>query len=163
MNKIKSIIMIILGLFLLSSIVSAETVIDVDIEPDEPAAGSQITIIASISSEKEIDKVYLEIQECKEDLCFQNENVTMTKVNSNYQKQYQLSRTEATYFKYGIAILFEDGTWYAQPEKTDMTLKSGSSNNGGNGEDKIIPGFEFILLIAVISIVILLFRKKRLR
>ena len=158
--------MIILGLCFLSSNVTAETIIDVYIEPDEPTPASQITITASISTENEIDKVYVEIQECKDDLCFQKENLTMTKVNNNYQKQYQLLRDEATYFKYSIAILFDDGTWYNQTQKTDVTLKLDSTNGGTNGGDNKYnktPGFELFLLITVISLVVLLFRKKRLR
>jgi len=166
MKKIKIIMMIILGLCLLSINVTAETIIDVDIEPDEPTPASQITITASISTENEIDKVYVEIQECKDDLCFQKENFTMAKVNNNYQKQYQLLRDEATYFKYSIAILFDDGTWYNQTQKTDVTLKLDSNNgetNGGDNEDNKTPGFELFLLITAISLITLLFRKKRLR
>jgi len=163
MKKIKIIIMIILGLCLLNNSVLAETIIDVNIEPDEPEPASQITITADISSEKDIDKVYIEIQECKEDLCFQKENITMTKVNSNYQKNYQLEKDESTYFKYSIAILFTDGSWYNQNEKTEVTLKPASGNggtNGGDGEDKNTPGFELILLIAAISLIILTRRKR---
>lgn len=163
MKKIKIIIMIILGLCLLNNSVLAETIIDVNIEPDEPEPASQITITADISSDKDIDKVYIEIQECKEDLCFQKENITMTKVSSNYQKNYQLEKDEATYFKYSIAILFDDGSWYNQNEKTEVTLKQASGNggtNGGNGEDDNIPGFELILLITAISLIILIRRKR---
>ncbi len=166
MKKIKIIIMIILGLCLLNNNVLAETIIDVNIEPDEPEPASQITITADISSEKDIDKVYIEIQECKEDLCFLKENITMTKINSNYQKKYQLQKDEATYFKYSIAILFTDGSWYNQTENTEVTLKPDSSNggtNGGDGEDKNNPGFEFILLITAISFIIFLIRRKRFR
>ena len=165
MKKIKIIIISILGLCLLNNSVSAET-INVDIKPQEPEPASQITITADISSEKQIDKVYIEIQECKEVLCFQKENVTMSKVNNNYQKQYQLTREEATYFKYSIAVLFNDGTWYNQTEKTDVTLKSGSSNGGtnnGDEDDNKIPGFEIFLLIIAISLTILLSKRKRLR
>ena len=157
--------MAIFGLCLLTNNVLAETIINIDIEPDEPEPASQITITADISSEKDINKVYIEIQECKEDLCFQKENITMTKVNSNYQKNYQLQKDEATYFKYSIAILFTDGTWYNQTEKTEITLKPASNNGGtndGDGEDKNTPGFELILLITAISLLILI-RKKRLR
>src|SRR4030042_1032694 len=100
MKKIKIIILIILGLSLLCNSVSAETIINVDIEPNEPVPASKITITANISSEKDIDKVYIDIQECKEDMCFLNENVSMLKVNNNYEKEYQLTRDETTYFKY---------------------------------------------------------------
>ena len=166
MKKIKIITMIILGICLLSSNILAATIIDVDVEPDEPAPASQITISASISGESDINKVYIEIQECKEDLCFQNVNLTMTKVNDKYQKQYQLLKDEATYFKYSIAVLFDDGSWYNQTEKTEVTLKLDSNNGGtnnGDGGDKDTPGFELILLLTAISLIILLFRKKRLR
>ena len=158
--------MIILGLCLLNNNVLAETIIDVNIKPDEPEPASQITITAEISSEKDTDKVYIEIQECKEDLCFQNVNLTMTKVNGKYQKQYQLLKDETTYFKYSIAVLFDDGSWYNQTDKTKVTLKLDSNNGGtnnGDGEDNGIPGFELILLITAISLIILVFRKKRLR
>ncbi len=87
MKKIKIIFMIVLGLSLLLNSVSAATVINVDVEPSEPAPASKITITADISSDKEIDKVYIDIQECKEDLCFLNENVSMLKVNNNYEKK----------------------------------------------------------------------------
>ena len=162
MRKIKIIFMMILGLSLFCNYVSAEPIINVDIDPNEPAPVSQITITASISSEKDINKVYVEIQECKTDLCFQKDNVTMTKVNNDYQKQYELSRSESTYFKYSIAVLFTDGSWYNQSEKTEVTLKvSNGGTNGGNNGNNDSPGFELIILISAISLTILLLRRKR--
>lgn len=163
MKKIKIIILMVLGLSFLFNSVSAKTTINVDIEPNEPAPASKITITANITSDRDIDKVYIDIQECKEDMCFLNENVTMVKVNSNYQKQYQLTRDVATYFKYSIAVKFEDGSWYSQAEKTNITLKPSSNNNGTNGGNNDTPGFELIILIATVLITIFLFKRKRLR
>jgi len=163
MKKIKIIFMIVLGLSLLLNSVSAATVINVDVEPSEPAPASKITITADISSDKEIDKVYIDIQECKEDMCFLNENVSMLKVNNNYEKEYQLTRDEATYFKYSIAIKFKDGSWYSQAEKTDITLKPSSNNNGTNGGNNDSPGFELIIVISAVLIAMLLFKRKRSR
>jgi len=164
MKNIKIVIMMLLSFCLLSNFVTAETEIEVDVQPAEPAPASSITITASITSEKNIDRVYIEMQECKEDLCFQKDNVSMTKTNNNYQKQYQLVMTEATYFKYSLAILFEDGSWFNQSEKTEITLKpSSNGTNGGNNGGNDSPGFELILLFAAISLTIVLFRRKRLK
>lgn len=161
MKKIKIVIIMVLCFCFFSSI-SAEPIINVDIEPKEPVAGSQITITADISSENNIDKVYLEIQECKEDLCFTKENKTMNLVNSVYKTTYKLTKTEATYFKYSFSIKFDDGQWY-ETGKTDVTLKSSSNNgtNGGDGENKKTPGFELILLIIVLTIFTILLKRKR--
>lgn len=165
MKKIKILGIIIFSIFLLSNNVISETIIDVDIEPDEPEPASQITITADISSENDIDEVYIEIQECKEDLCFQKENVSMNLINGIYRTSYKLTRTTATYFKYSFSIKYENGEWY-ETEKTNVTLKLDSGNgstNGGDGQNKTIPGFELIILILAASISIFLLRRKRLR
>jgi len=162
MKEIKIFVIMVL-VFCLFSSVSADPVVNVDIEPDEPTPTSQITVTADISSEEKIDKVYLEIQECKEDLCFTKENITMNLVNNVYRTSYKLTKKEATYFKYSISIKFENGQWF-ETEKTDVTLKlisnNGSTNNG-NGEDNKTPGFELVLLIVAFIICAFLFKRKR--
>ncbi|MDH7506876.1 MAG: hypothetical protein QHH15_03710 [Candidatus Thermoplasmatota archaeon] len=163
MKIIKILIMIFLTLCLIGNSSLAEVIVDVDIEPDEPEPASQITITADIKSEKEIDKVYIVIQECKKDLCFTRENVSMNLVDNVYRTTYKLTKTAATYFEYSFSIKFDDGQWF-ETEITNVMLKSSSNNsNGGNGENNKTPGFEILLFVIAILLVILLSRRKRLR
>lgn len=150
-------------LFCFSPVLAEPVVEQVVIDPEEPEPESTVNVSATISSDENITEVYLLVQECKENLCFQRENVTMSLIDGKYEYEYELNFEETTYFKYNFNIL-SGGKWY-ETEITNVTLKEKTNgNNGGtNGNENDAPGFELVSLFVAISLGVLLFKRKRIR
>jgi hypothetical protein len=132
----------------------AEPVINsITLDPTNPSPKSTITFTADITGDQ-LDEVYLILQECKEDLCFQRVNESMTKTGTNtFEVTMTLTKSSSTYIQYWIEIN-EDGDWYGSD--SDLTKKNLSTQ-----QEDSSPGFE--LLVFLVSLVILLFiiKKKR--
>ena len=163
-TKTLLIVIVILGLYMTSVSVIAEPVAEVTFDPVEPTPVSTVTATATITSDDEIDEVWLTIQECNPTTCFRRENVSMTLSGNDYITEFTLEKSMATYFQYYLAIL-SDGTWY-ETDLKNVTLKVDADDggtNGGNSSGNSIPGFELVSLLIAIVIGILLFKRKRLR
>jgi len=139
------------------------TVVEVTLDPEDPAPQSTITFTAVITSEDTLEEMKLIVQECKEGLCYISSfNESMATVDTDtYQASVTLIHDDATYIKYHLEIK-SDGTWYKN-DLTEFDLKVGSDNGNTtpNDTDKT-PGFELIILIIAIGVGFILFRKKRL-
>lgn len=138
------------------------TVVEVTLDPEDPAPQSTITFTAVITSEDTLEEMRLIVQECKEGLCYIGGfNESMATIDTDtYQASVTLIHDDATYIKYHLEIK-SDGTWY----KTDLTefdLKVGSDNGNTtpNDTDKT-PGFEIIFLLITIVFGTLVFKRKR--
>ena len=142
-------------LCLLSVSVKADPgVNEITLNPGKPSPAATVTFTADISGDQ-IDGVYLIVQECQgEDLCFPRSNNSMNEIESGkYQKSVTLKKSEATYIQYFLEIN-EDGTWYSFDSSIEKTYLD-------TGKEDSSPGFEF--LVFIISLIILIFIIKRKR
>jgi hypothetical protein len=142
-------------LCLISVLIKADPVVeDITLDPVQPSPGATVTFTADVSGDQ-INGVHLIILECKGvDLCFPRSNYSMDEIETGkYQKSITLKKSEATYIQYFLEIN-QGGTWYSfesEIEKTNLKID----------EEDSTPGFE--LLVFIISLIILIFiiKKKR--
>ena len=176
--------MFIVGMFLIvvGSLISAEpTVEEITLSPEEPEPLSEVTFIATVTSEESLDQVNIIVRKCKkvegQELCYVDSiNESMSLFENTYRATVTLKHDDATYIKYNLVIKSE-GIWYEyDPIQVNLTVEpangngngdgtNGNGSNGGNGEngDNGTPGFEIISLLIAIVIGVLLLGKKRLR
>ena len=130
------------------------TVVEVTLDPEDPAPQSTIIFTAVITSEDNIEELRLIVRECKEGLCYTGGfNESMTTVDTDtYQTSVTLIHDGSTYIKYHLEIK-SDGTWYKN-DITEVDLKLNSDNTSG---------FEMILLLISIVIGTLVLKRKRWR
>ena len=166
-NKTRKILIttiVILGLCVFSNTVLGDSGPIVTLDPVKPAPKS--TVVFTVNDIKEnVSEVWLQVSECSADLgiCFQDskQNVSMEGIKaSTYEYTVKFIHDDATYIQYSLAIKNESE--WVNIDLIIVDLDLGSNNdNLGNGENNDTPGFEFIPLLAAISIGILLFRRKR--
>jgi len=145
-------------LCLLSVSIKADPVVDdITLDPATPIPGSTVTFTADLSGGT-FDGVFLIIQECQgEDLCFPRSNYSMDEIETGkFQKSITLKKSEATYIQYFLEIN-EGGTWYSYDSDIEKTNLKTTEDEG----DDSSPGFE--LLVFIISLIILIFIIKRKR
>lgn len=164
MKKILIATMVFLSLCITSVSAIAAPTVNVVIEPEEPTRKSTVTITATITSEDEIDAVWLQIKECSQSYCHQGENLTMNLVNGKYQYEYALKWSDAVYFNYSFIISSGEESFPTEETKVLLKLDSGNGDTNGNGTSgNGSPGFELILLIIAVFIGVILLKRKRSR
>ena len=177
MKKTKQVLMTtsIIGLLLIAGglLTAAQpTIEEITVSPDEPEPKSEVTFIATITSEESLDQVNIIVRECRkvegQELCFVDSfNESMSFFENTYRTVLTLKHDNATYIKYNL-VIESNGTWYEyDPIKLDLTVEptNGDGNgdgNNGNG-DNGTPGFEVIPFLIAVVIGVLLFRRKRLQ
>jgi len=156
---------VILCLFLSIPSVIAQPNIDITFEPEEPAPESKINFTATVSGEN-ISEVYICLSECKEGLCYADSfNESMDEISEGvYQKDITMIHSDATYIEYW-AVVNDNDTWYNfNLDYETANLKTSSNGNGdttnGNDTDDT-PGFEMILVLLSLVVLIFLFKRKR--
>jgi len=146
------------------SVTADPTIIDINIEPVEPAPLSTITFTVAINNTTSNEDVRLILQECREDLCFIDKlNESMDRINGVYQTTITLIHEQATQFKYNIAIKANE-TWF-NSETTYVNLRTDENNNppGNNPGDNSTPGFELVLLFFSTGLILIRRRHKLLK
>ena len=127
-------------------------VTNISLNPANPKPLSTITFTATITGDQ-IDEAYMLLVECNEKTCFQKVNESMTMIEpGKYQADITLSKSSSTYIQYWVEYN-EGGKWTGSED--DFIKK----NLNVDQDDS--PGFE--LLVFLISIIILIFiiKKKR--
>lgn len=141
--------------------ISAQTVIDYEVEPEEPTPLSDVTVTATIEDDA-ITALYVTMQECTTaGVCYGwDTNVSMTSVADNqYEGDFTLQHDDAGYFSL-VFVINRDGEWEETTDyKIDLDL-SGTSNGSDNGDGSSTPGFE-ILLVLIASIIVLFSVKRK--
>ncbi len=147
------------------------TVSQIILDPQEPTVMSNVTFTATIFSDNPLADVRIIMQECKENLCYLRNNESMTKINATtYQRIISLIKDDANHIQYRIEIE-SNGVWYSYPW-ANVTLKTDGGTGDGNGINGTgnhtkTPGFEVLLLIIAVGILIgigiLYLERKRLR
>jgi len=161
-------IIVFVGLVLLSFLVTnvvvavESTIGEVILNPDKPEPQSDVTFSVDVTGDN-VSSVWLAFKECKPGLCYQNKNVSMTKVGENYEANVTLESADTTYITYHIEMN-SNGEWI-HSESVDLTLaeKTNGGQNDGNGNDgEKTPGFELVPVVIAVGIALLLFGRKRL-
>jgi hypothetical protein len=137
----------------------------IDLNPDIPTPKSTVMFTATIPDSGKITNVRLLVKECKsDDLCFSdsfNESMTEKDIDT-FEVEITLRHDTATYIQYHVEYI-ENELWVKSDSvKLDLKIESNNGNsNGGNNNGT--PGFEFVYILAIISIILLIFRRKRFR
>jgi hypothetical protein len=149
-------------MYLISNNILAEDNAIIEIIPEAPEPESDIEIKAFIDMEG-IEQVYIIIQECdiNTGICYERKNISLNKISDNtYSNSYKLKESKATYIQYNLLVKSDTG-WETliQEEKTNLL---DTKNNGDVNGNEDTPGFEIIAsLLAIISIILLLNKRKR--
>ena len=156
---------VILGLCVSTSGVTAAIGPTIELYPEEPTPQSTVLFTVTIPDSETVSNVQLIVKECKEgDICFTdsfNESMTEKDVDT-FEVEITLKHDTATYIEYYVGYLDNDVWEESDSEKLDLKIESNNGNsNGGNDNTNGTPGFEFIPFLAATSIGILLFRRKR--
>jgi hypothetical protein len=157
--------------FLVSSInVSADpTVNSITTNPAEPKPLSTFTVIADISGEN-IISVKVTISECTDGppmQCFlAHSNLIMSKNDDGkYETEVTLNGTQASidHVQY-LFIINDNGTEYPPMEdeewKTYLDVDSDNGGTNGGGGDNGSPGFELILILSSIFVLLIILKKR---
>ena len=165
-------ICLLVGVFIsmLAISVAADPVVeDITISPTAPAPLSTVTINATVSGE-DIDEVFLKIKECKDTFCYLPENFSMTEIASGeYQLVTTLEHGDANNIGYQL-VINSNGTWYdfyteAHMVYTWLTVEPSDGENGdgdGTGDGTGgTPGFELVLMLASIAVIVFILQRKR--
>lgn len=162
MKKLTPILIIWLFITLFTPILYAEQTIE--ITPEQPEPNSSVTFQVELPEENALN-AYIWIQECNGNtgVCYKDRNITMTETSENtFEGTATLEHEEATYFQYTIKVNTENG-WKEFFKETKVNLAEGTDEDNGNGNSGTdTPGFElFGLVISVIFILLILYRRKR--
>jgi len=167
MNERLLICVLLLGMFLVNvTVVGAAdpTVDEMTLDPVIPAPASTVTFTAKLSGDT-ITEVYLIVKECK-DICYTpGHNESMTEISSGeYQKEITLIHSDATNIEYWLVVNSGE-TWHSfQNDYEQLYLSTSSNGDTGNGDDggsNQSPGFELIVLMVSIGIILFVFKRKR--
>jgi len=165
-----TILMLILQVFAACSITgSAEPT--VEISPQHPKPQDTITFNATISNFKNIEKVVIIVEECGNEpglgyICYTDGfNKTMSATNNDaYNATITLKHKNAIELKYRLGYLTDNGWRWEPPSdenmvKVELDTSSGSTNDNDKSSES--PGFEIILVLSTIFILLILYRRKR--
>jgi len=158
-RKIMISIIILLGIFIECSIVTADPTIDqITTDPASPTHQSTINITAKISGDG-ITSVKVTVSECNDvdGICYFNTPYTMTKNGEgDWVAQATLKDTgKSNYIKYTFDVTdserthaLSDSSW-----RVDISTQNGGDNSQNNNKS---PGFEIIILLVAVIIGILI-------
>ena len=152
--------MVILGFLLTTTSIQAEPELkEIILNPETPAPKDAITFTATLESNEDIDEVKLILEECEEGLCYIDSfNVSMEKNNDGkYEVEITLKHQTAIEAKYRIKM--KSGDVWHDSDLMELALSAYQNNGQGPGNDS--PGFGVVTLLVVLSIALLLYKKKR--
>jgi hypothetical protein len=168
-TKIMISLILFLGLCLsMFSVNAAPTVENVTTEPAQPTPLSTIKVTATITGEN-ITSVKITASECNYDTkqCYVNSGIIEMTLNDSYYEaelilQDSLGRTDHIEYLFlvtdnGIDYRLEEDTWI-----TDLNLENGGTkpNNDNEGENDT-AGFELIILLTAVFILLIFLKRKR--
>jgi len=131
----------------------------VSLNPSNPTVQSTVTVTATISGD-DIEAVHFTYKECDPEICKFTKNISLIETSGGiYEATFTLTYDKATYITYYFNIQSAGG--WTKTDDVDVTLlpkQNGDSN--GNGDNKT-PGFELVVVLAAVGILMILFGKKR--
>jgi hypothetical protein len=144
----------ILGFIVSSISVSADATITVT--PEKPTRKSIVTFTAEFDSD-DIQSVYLKYNECYSDGCYSLYNKSMDPIGDNkFEVEITLLKDDTIYIQYYVEFESADGWSSSEVEKTYLSA-------GSSGDSNDTPGFEFLLFAVSIALVVIIFKRKRMK
>ncbi len=141
---------------------SAAMATTISINPGTPEPASEITFMIDVHEEN-VSEVWIVVGECRSsEFCYPPQNISMEPVtDTEYEKAVMLQYDDSTYINYYANIKSEDG--WEQTESVKLYLSAPSNGNGSTNGDGTsnTPGFEGVLLLLSLVIVVSLVRKKK--
>ena len=164
-RKILITMIVMIGLFMSSANVLAETTATIEIEPLEPKRFDTVTFTVSITSDENIQAVHLITHECRQGLCYADEEVSLVQSGDDYTGQYTYSHDDSIYIEYWVNVDTDQENDVSVTDVLRTYLDTSSSNGDTNGdsEDNGSPGFELFTLLIAIVVGVLLVKRKRSR
>ncbi|KYK25333.1 hypothetical protein AYK24_05175 [Thermoplasmatales archaeon SG8-52-4] len=162
-RKILITMIVMIGIFMSSANVMAESTATVEIEPEEPTRMSTVTFTVNITSDEDIQAIHLITHECRQGLCYADAEVTLTKSGDDYTGQYTYTHDDSIYIEYWVNIDTdqETGKQITEVIRTYLDIESNNGGTNGGSDDDNTPGFElFTILIAIVIGAILVKRKR---
>jgi hypothetical protein len=161
LRKVLISVIIISGLYISTTTVLADPTVDIEIEPQNPAPSSTVTFTGIITGDS-VTEVFINVIECKGDICFAKP-VVNSSMNKNNEGEYQLdvtlSHSDADSIKYWTVVK-SNGNWYDfQQDETLVLLSTSSGTN--NGTSNNTPGFELLIMLLSVAILIFIIKRKR--
>lgn len=147
---------IICGLLLIytSSVIAADPTITVS--PEKPSRKSTVTFTAEFD-DSDIQNVYLKYNECNDEICYSLYNKSMASVGDNkFEVDITLVKDDATYIQYWLEVESADGWSNLGVSEVYLSTDSGGDSNGS-------PGFEFLLVALSIMLIVVVFKRKRMK
>jgi hypothetical protein len=167
-KKLGLIILIFLIIFMIIVIDYSKAkpnVIEINSIPSPPKTLENVTIIAGLnnSSRDSINEIRLIAQEYMENLSFPeiyniSLNYSYSCCMDFYEGTFKPIHSNATKIKYHLEIL-SNGTWYHY-NSSYFHMYNNPDEKIINTEENKTPGFEFILIVIVLSILLLTKKKK---
>jgi len=153
-------------IFILAPSLTGEPVVEeIYTSPFDLHPLSTVTFTAGINNNSSrIDAVYLKIQECMDDLCFiDSQNISMNLSYSCcmdfYEVELELTHKDATQIKYHLEIM-SNGTWYGY-ETNYIPISRVDGNNTDGLIENTTPGFEIVILLFSIFVLLIIKKKRR--
>ena len=159
-------VVLLLGLYLSTLNVSAEiaTVNQVTVEPEELTLFSTVTITADITGD-DVSTVNLTVGECDDvaGVCYKYHRVTMTKLpTGEYQAEVTLTSSAATYIYCEFLIINSSGSSeQIRDDSWKFNLSPDADGTNGGADTNGTPGFELVLMLVSIVVVVFLIYRKR--
>lgn len=162
-RKILITMIVMIGLFMSSANVLAETTATIEIDPEEPTRMDTVTFTVNITSDENIQDIHLITHECRQGMCYADEEVTLTESGDDYTGQYTYSHDDSIYIEYWVNIDTdqENDVQVTDVIHTDLNIESNNGGSNGDSDDNNTPGFELFTLLIAIVIGVLLVKRKR--
>lgn len=145
------------------------TVGEITVSPEEPTQLSEVTFSVEVTGD-DIDQVRIKVEECNAVMCYSNLlNESLENTEGNIWTGTATLIHDDTIVGHSWLVIESNGTWYDY--KTDKTTWSNFTvvpadepNGDTNSDDNTgggTPGFELILVIVSIGIVLYIYTRKR--
>jgi hypothetical protein len=156
MKKSLMIGVLLLGMCVVNAIAVGAAEPTITVDPESPTPASEVTFSVETSDDNVLE-VWLIVQECKgSDFCYTPQNVSAEQItDTEYEAKVTLQYGDSTYINYYANIKSESG--WEQTESVKLYLSTPSNGDDTNST----PGFEGILLLLSLAIVIFLVRGKK--
>ena len=152
----------------LASAATAEPVIGIPVLiPNNPTMLSRINFSVDVSGD-DITFVRINVEECnrKTGICYPFQNITMNKISDiTFAQDVTLKHSDATYITYWVVVQY--GSLWKDSAKTELNLSvqqpSDHNETNGSGNNTHIPGFELVVVISAVAVILILIGRKRYR
>ena len=146
---------ILLGFLLTVTSLSIAADPTISVSPEKPSRKSTVTFTAEF--DVDVLNAYLNYNECYSGGCYSKYNESMVSMGGNkFEAEVTLLKDDTTYIQYWIEYESADGWSTMDVAKTYLST-------GSDGDSNDSPGFEFLIAVLSIALVVIVFRRKRMK